>query len=73
MKKLRKIAKILLIGITLIFIGNFSLYIYSFITPKMEITKANMYYLYLRVNKLNLNHLFLHLFQRNLYIVYYLA
>ena len=35
MKKLRKIAKILLIGITLIFIGNFSLYIYSFITPKM--------------------------------------
>lgn len=55
MKKLRKIAKTLLIGITLIFIGNFSLYIYSFITPKMEITKANMYYLYDNKNDLVFN------------------
>lgn len=51
-KKLLSVLKIMLILFVLVIIGNFAVYIYSFITPKMEITKAKTYYLYDNNNNL---------------------
>jgi len=46
MKFLKKSVKLLLIFTTLFIIGNVGLYIYCLMTPKMEINKAQSYYLY---------------------------
>lgn len=51
-RKLFFMFKIMVIIFIFVMIGNFSVYIYSFITPKMEITKAKTYYLYDNGNNL---------------------
>ncbi|MDO5569299.1 MAG: transglycosylase domain-containing protein [bacterium] len=46
MKKITKLCKVLLVLIGLFLVGNFVLYVYCLLTPKMEINQAQSYYLY---------------------------
>ena len=46
MKFLKKMGKISLIGFVVFVIAHIGLYIYCFITPKMDINKTQSYYLY---------------------------
>ena len=45
-KNIKKIIKLLLIPITIFIICNIGIYIYCFLTPKIEISKSQSYYLY---------------------------
>ena len=45
-KKTKKIIKIILIPIIVFILGNIGIYVYCFLTPKMEINKSQSYYLY---------------------------
>lgn len=54
-KKLKKILKILLIPITIFIFSNLAIYLYSYITPKIEINKSKSYYLYDKQNELVFN------------------
>lgn len=51
-KKTKKIIKIILIPIIVFILGNIGIYIYCFLTPKMEINKSQSYYLYDNESKL---------------------
>ena len=43
-KKVKKIIKIISIPIIIFILGNLGIYIYCFLTPKMEINKSQSYY-----------------------------
>lgn len=51
-KKTKKIAKIILLPIIIILLGNTIFYIYCYLTPKLEINKSQSYYLYDNESKL---------------------
>ena len=51
-KKVKKIIKIISIPIIIFILGNLGIYIYCFLTPKMEINKSQSYYLYDNESKL---------------------
>ena len=51
-KKVKKIIKIISIPIIIFILGNLGLYIYCFLTPKMEINKSQSYDLYDNESKL---------------------
>ena len=51
-KKTKKIIKIILIPIIVFILGNIGIYVYCFLTPKMEINKSQSYYLYDNESKL---------------------
>ena len=51
-KKTKKIIKIILIPIIVFILGNIGIYVYCFLTPKMEINKSQSYYLYDNKNEL---------------------
>ncbi len=52
MKKTKKILKTLLLLTIIIIAGNLAFYTYCYLTPKLEINKAQSYYLYDNENKL---------------------
>ena len=51
-KKRKKILKLMLIPLIIFLMGNVALYTYCIITPKLEINKSQIYYLYNTDNKL---------------------
>ena len=55
MKILKKLGKIFIIIVGLFILGNFGLYIYCLVTPKIQITRNQSYYLYDNENNLIFN------------------
>ena len=55
MKILKKLGKIFIIVVGLFILGNFGLYIYCLVTPKIQITRNQSYYLYDNENNLIFN------------------